>query len=288
MLEARDFNHVRLHTVKPDLVILGGDNCDGHQLTGADDLRKYLDIFASAMDDRCIPWAHVFGNHDHDLPMDDFEQTRLYEERPYCVSMHTEDIGGVTNFVLPVLASSSNEIVFTVWGLDSGNMIDDNNIPQAAAMLNYPKRQVNSSVWDIVRFEQLMWYWNTSISLEKNVNRRIPGIMFMHIAPWEYQLAVDNPTETEIQGATGELMGLGALNSGLFATILQRGDIRAVSCGHSHEDDFEATLCGIQISLDGSAGYSPYGIDELRGGRLFVIHEDTCKIETKMIRYKEL
>ena len=82
----------------PDLVILGGDNCDGHKLKNGDELRAYLDIFAAPMEERRIPWAHVFGNHDHDLPMDDTEQTQIYESYGYCVSKHTEGIGGTTNF----------------------------------------------------------------------------------------------------------------------------------------------------------------------------------------------
>lgn len=277
-----------LDTVQPDLVMLGGDNCDGHQLANGEELRKYLNIFASAMDDRCIPWAHVFGNHDHDLPMDDIEQTRLYEEHPYCISSHTENIGGVTNFMLPVLASHSDAVAYAVWGLDSGNLINDTHLPELDAMIDYPHLPVNASLWDIVRFDQLMWYWNTSTSLEQTQGGKVPGILFMHISPWEFQLAVDNAAQTGAVGAMGERMGLGIINSGVFAAVLQRGDIRNIACGHSHEDDFTANICGIDISLDACAGYSPYGFDELRGGRLFIIPEDTGRAETRMVRYKDL
>ncbi len=273
----------------PDLVILGGDNCDGHKLKDGDELRAYLDIFAAPLEERRIPWAHVFGNHDHDLPMDDVEQTKIYESYDYCVSKHTEGIGGVTNFVLPVLASDSDNIAYAVWGLDTGNRIDRCDIPHAKEVLDFPKRSYNSDCWDILRFEQLMWYWNSSVELEKYAGHKVDGAMFMHIAPWEFQLAVDNGEIAGTVGSTVERMSLGGFNSGLFATVLERGDIRAISCGHSHEDCFEAKICGISVSLDACAGYSPYGIDELRGGRVFVIDEkDTATVNTYMKHYKDL
>ena len=37
-------------------------------------------ILAIAMERRKIPWAHVFGNHDHDIDIDDILKTKIYEE----------------------------------------------------------------------------------------------------------------------------------------------------------------------------------------------------------------
>ena len=55
---------------QPDLVLLGGDICNGLVLKTAQELSDYLDIFTAPMEKRGIPWAHVFGNHDHDIPVD--------------------------------------------------------------------------------------------------------------------------------------------------------------------------------------------------------------------------
>jgi len=272
----------------PDLVILGGDNCDGHKLKDGAELRRYLDIRVSPMEERGIPWAHVFGNHDDDLTMDDTEQTKIYESYPHCVSKHTEGIGGVTNFVLPVMASDSDDIAYAVWGLDTGNHVWD--IPgMGKGFWETPKRPYNADCWGIVTFRQLMWYWSTSVELERLAGRMVHGTMFMHIAPKEFQIAVDNPDMTGLSGDIDERMSLGGMNSGLFATVLQRGDIRAISCGHSHEDSFAAEVCGISVSLDASAGYTPYGKEDLRGGRVFVIDEgDTSAVTTYMRLYGEL
>ena len=84
-------------------------------------------------------------------------------------------------------------------------------------------------------------------------------------------------------------MKIGMLNSGLSSTILQRKDIICIACGHSHNDCFEGTFCNVKMCLDACAGYSPYGTDDLRGGRIFEINEnDTNDIKTYMVRYKDL
>lgn len=277
-----------IESQKPDLVILGGDNCDGTVLNTQNELEEYLKIFSAPMEKRCIPWAHVFGNHDHDISIDDVTKTEIYEKYKYCISKHTEDIYGTTNFVLPIKCSDKNEIAFNIWGLDTNNLMTDTDI-KIDKNINLMKRPSMSSRWDILHFEQLMWYWNSSIEFEKYCNRKINGILFMHIPPYEFQYIVDNPQYTNAKGSMEELMKIGMFNSGIFSTILQRNDIKCIACGHSHNDCFEGDFCGIKMCLDACAGYSPYGTDELRGGRIFEINENnTNKITTYMLHYKDL
>lgn len=281
--------HRLVEKVQPDLVILGGDNCNGKVIKTKEELEKYLDIFSAPMEDRCIPWAHVFGNHDHDIDqVDDYEKARMHEALAYCVSKHTEDIYGTTNFVLPVKHSYNDEIAYTVWGLDTNRKINDTDLAVHEEMKPM-KRPVPAERWDILHFDQLMWYWNSSKEIEMHCGRQVHGIMFMHIAPWEFQYIVDNPEMTGCMGSTVETMLLGAFNSGIFATILQRKDVKCIACGHSHDDCFQGKFCGITMTLDACAGYSPYGTDEIRGGRVFEIdEEDTSDVHTYMVHYKDL
>lgn len=180
---------------KPDLVMLGGDNCDGTVLKTEKELRKYLDIFSKPMESRKIPWAHVFGNHDHDVEIDDIRKTKMYEEYEYCISKHTENIYGTTNFVLPIKYSNRNDVAFNIWGLDSNNLISSTDMP-IDKNISALKLPLNSCRWDIVHFEQLMWYWNSSKEIEEYCHKKINGILFMHIPPWEFQYIVENPEYT--------------------------------------------------------------------------------------------
>lgn len=232
----------------PNLVVLGGDNCNGTVLKTEDELRKYLNIF----------------------------------------SKHTDDIYGTTNYVLPIKYSYKDEIAFNIWGLDTNNLIKNSGI-EVDKNMEILKKPSMSCKWDILHFEQLMWYWNTSKEIEKYCNRKINGILFMHIPPWEFQYIVDNPKYTDAKGSMEEIMKIGMFNSGIFSTILQRKDIKCIACGHSHNDCFEGEFCGIKMCLDACAGYSTYGTDELRGGRVFEINEkDTSHIDTYMVHYKDI
>ena len=277
-----------LEKEKPDFVILGGDNCDGTILKTKDELKQYLDIFTRPMEMRKVPWAHVFGNHDHDLPVDDRIMQEIYESFPYCISKHTEGIHGTTNFVLSIKASNTEETIFHIWGIDTNNEIEDLKIG-LKKQIYLSNVQEPVSQWNIIYFDQLMWYWNSSIQLEEFYQKKINGIVVTHIAPWESKILKDNPIDTKLTGSTIEKLGLSALNSGFFSTVLQRGDIRCIACGHSHENTFSGTFCDIQICLDGCAGYHAYGKDELRGVRIFELEEQNLEqIKTRMVYYKDL
>lgn len=296
--ESADFNprsrasiEALLDAAQPDMVVLGGDNCFGPDIHSLSDFKTFLDELAALFETRRLPWAHIFGNHDHDLThelgLDIYEQQALYEQYKWCVSKHTEGIHGVTNFMLPVYKHDGNEVAFAVWCLDTNNRANDMNELVGGEMTELsvlPRMSVCDPVWDVVRFDQLMWYWNSSEELENHCGRKTPALMCMHIAPYEHSLVMNNPAECGLVGTCDEIPTPGAFNSGLFSTVLQRGDVKAISCGHTHRNDFSATYCGIQLCFDACAGFTAYGLDRIRGGRLFEICEDDpWRIHTRMI-----
>lgn len=269
----------------PDILVFGGDMVG---FTDPELLKPYLDKLIKPIEERKLPWIHIFGNHDHDLTADPKEMTKVYEQYDYCLSKHNDDICGATNYVLPVTSSNGEDIRFAIWGIDSNNTVSTSGVAYEEDFYGL-KRPAVCGKWDFVHFDQLMWYWNTSVTLEKKAGDTVHGIMFMHIAPWEFQYISDNPEKTGCVGSTAERMDLGQFNSGIFATVLQRKDICCIASGHSHDDDFDGTYCGIRCCMDASAGYSPYGQHDLKGGRLFVINEeDPTDITTYTIKFKDL
>ncbi len=272
----------------PDLVIWGGDNCFGPEITCEEDLQQFLDIFTMPMEKRKIPWAHVFGNHDHDAPIAIERQQELYERYPMCVSDHTgPEVHGKSNFVLPI-RNRKGQIVLAVWGMDTNRNVEEYNCLVDGSMrkaAGLPQQPVGYGDWGMLYFDQLMWYWQTSQALEETAEQKVPGLLCMHIAPYEYRTAAANPLVCVREGYYEEPLGSGPLNSGLFAALLQRGDIRAICCGHTHRNDFDAEYCGIRLLWDACAGYRCYGIDAHRGGRLFTYCEDQPGVvTTQMIR----
>mgnify|MGYP003297378190 CR=1 FL=1 len=260
---------------RPDLIVLGGDNCD-EGIETPDGLRAYLDLMTAPMEEAGVPWIFLFGNHDHDLPFDDAEKAAIYESYPHCIAARVPGLSGTTNFCLPILRHDSDCVAYAVWGLDSGNRPR----PELA-------RYAWPNGWDCAHFDQLMWYYEGSRRLEAENGGKVPGILLEHIPLYEHQIPIDHPDFCGTVGCTSEHLALSYLNNGLLSCMVDRGDIRAFCCGHNHDNNFEADWCGIRLCYAGSAGYYAYGDNENRGARLFVLSEDGS-LETRFCPHEPL
>lgn len=280
--------HAMIRTEKPDLVILGGDNCDGRKVKTRDELQQYLDIFTAPMEETGTPWMHVYGNHDHDVAVPAREQSAMYESYPHCISGHSpEEVPGVSNYITPILSHDGEHTAFVLYAFDTHHKEPIFATGATVDTLMLPNRPPYFRKWDIIRFEQQLWYWNASKALEAREGHKVPAMAVMHVAPHEVNMVVDNPEESGLTGEHDELMQCGVVNSGIFATMLQRGDVKIIAAGHSHEVTLDGTYGGIRFCLDGCAGFSPYGLDAHRGGRIFDLREDGS-FETYMVAVKVL
>lgn len=273
----------------PDLILFCGDTseeCETEQ-----QLRDYLTALVSHLEERKIPWAHVFGNHDTErkgLDLTREQQEAVYESFPCCISKAgPEEIHGVGNYVLPVYPSDSgrSDPVFAVWGLDSGAYVDDPGLPGRDVILPTPLYPGNpGSDYAHIPFTQIQWYFNTSLAMERSAGHKVPGMMYFHIPLQEFYAIPLNPEKTGMNGFREEPeICAGVLNSGLFAAMLERGDIKAVCCGHDHCNDFAGTYCGICLAYAANIGYETYHHDHMMGGRVFVVSEsDPASVTTYM------
>ena len=244
---------------KPDLVLFLGDNVWRDGAEGEDTVRAFMTAVTKPLADRNIPWAHVFGNHDMESGFETKDQQRVYETIPGCIS-----------------AAGPEDI--------AGEVLESCGLPRdAKAKLPDPLHV--SSGYDAVKFTQQMWYWNESLRLEKENGRKIPGLMTLHMAFPEYALLYKNVQETGFRGTGREGVGSGPVNSGFFATMLQRGDIKTVVAGHDHINDWEGTYLGIHLTYDAGIGYDGYCHGDLRGGRIVEVTEnDPWNVSTYMVR----
>ena len=280
--------HAMIRKEKPDLVILGGDNCDGRKVKTYEDLKAYLDIFTAPMEESHTPWMHVYGNHDYDVAVSGREQSKLYGSYSMNISgISPEDVPGACNYAVPILANGSDTVAFCIYAFDTHHKEPQLRPGVTCQDLMVPNRPEYARKWDIIRFEQQRWYWNLSKELEQQEGQLVPAMAVMHCAPHEVNLVKYNPDETGMTGESNELMQCGVLNSGVFATFLQRGDVQIIAAGHSHEVTLDGVYGGIRFCLDGCAGFSPYGLDDHRGGRIFDLHEDGT-YTTRMVAVKDL
>lgn len=273
---------------KPDLVILGGDNVNGKVLKSLEDFTAYLDIFTAPMEETHTPWMHVYGNHDYDVEVPIAQQSAIYESYPHCISGHSPaGVPGMCNYVTPIFSHDGSQTAFVLYTFDTHHKEPVFATGANVDTLLLPNRPPYFRKWDVIRFEQQMWYWNASKALENREGQKVPAMAIMHVAPQEINMVADNPDESGLTGDHDELMQGGVVNSGIFATMLQRGDVKIIAAGHSHEVTLSGVYGGIRFCLDGCAGFSPYGNDETRGGRIFDLHEDGS-YDTYMVAVKDL
>ncbi|MDD2269558.1 MAG: metallophosphoesterase family protein [Eubacteriales bacterium] len=285
---------------KPDLVFFNGDQMYG--LETHEQVQNYLEDVTEVLEKNNIPWAHVYGNHDSEAGLSRDEQQKIYESFPNCLSKRgPDDIGGVGNFSLPIMSSDKCKIAFCIWGLDSREYIgafdDEFSIKATNGYKTVlPKPFYNGTYYDLIRFEQVMWYYNSSKELEKHNGAKIPALMFFHIALPEHKLIHLNPVETAMTGDFNEQVCCAETNSGMFTAVLQRGDVKGIYVGHDHNNNYEGTYAGVRLGFDGAMGFNSYGMDgetetersSCRGCRIFEINESDCaNYKTRFIKVND-
>ncbi len=279
---------------RPDLVLLGGDIA-GHRIGCAttEELEDYLRAVTESMEANRIPWAHVYGNHDYNKGLSNEEQQAVYETFTYCITKRgPNEIHGVGNYVLPILRSSSDDVALNVWGFDThddnSTFAADYGLPEDMRFI-LPNHFCMGKSNDSVHFDQVMWYFETSKAIERAFGRKIPGLMYMHIPIPEYCLISRNPKECDMVGEMRETICCGELNPGLFSACLQRGDVKAIFCGHDHLNDYSGEYCGIRLSYCAGICYDAGSADDMRGGRVIELSEQVPdRVETYMVKLQSI
>ena len=261
------------HT-KPDFIVWGGDNIDGRKAKTADELRSHLSVFAAPAEEAGIPWAFVFGNHDYDMDISPAEQASIYAEYPGCLSRDlSEGIHGTSNFAIPVYGPDGRP-AYAIYGFDTAHKHPEIRPGRSSNELLLPGLPDYVRKWDTVRFDQLAWYVDMSRRLEREAGAPVRALAVMHVPPYELQYLKDCPELCSTKGETSQRIQAGVLNTGIYATMYERGDVECIAAGHLHESTIEGEYGGIRLCLDGCAGFSPKSLPHCRGGRVFDITLD--------------
>ena len=279
---------------QPDLVLFGGD-LTGHRIgcETTQELREYIGQITQVMEEKGIPWAHVYGNHDYNKGLSNAGQQTVFESFPCCVSKRgPEDVSGVGNYVLPILHAERDEVVFQVWAMDTH---DDNRCFARKYGLSedtqfiLPEHFCMGYHSDSVHTDQVLWYFETSRAIEQALGRKVPGMMYMHIPLPEFCLIPRNPQQTHMTGVMREHVGCNEVNPGLFSACLQRGDIKGIFCGHDHLNDFCGQYCGVTLGNCAGINYDCGSNDDQRGGRVVELcQDDPWHGNTYMLRLRDV
>ncbi|GAA2849193.1 metallophosphoesterase family protein [Microbacterium arabinogalactanolyticum] len=289
---------------KPDFVVINGDVISGGCASRLE-VKQAINNVVWPMESRRIPWAVTYGNHDEDsLPesgVDEAGMLKIYRSYDYNVNAdNAAGLTGTSNTIVSIASSAKkNRDAFALWLIDSGRYA-----PGAINGQNFD----GYPTWDWIRMDQVAWYREQSQQLEKRLGRKVPGLMFIHIALWEHRFmwwgGVDTRTAADaargrarhgIIGERNEDECPGPINSGMYNAILERGDVKGVFVGHDHVNDYVGDYYGVMLGYAPGTGFGAYGLDgaernRLRGGRVFELTEngDDVSIQTRVVYARDL
>lgn len=246
-----------LQKEKPDIIILTGDVVSDPPIV------EGWNAIAQIMEEVKIPWIAVLGNHDTE---DSRGYSRsdiisLIEKYPYYIQVDNIYSTYPGNYSLPVYSSQKDSVVSILYCIDS------NDYPANKKVGHY----------DWIHFDQISWYRQTNDYYKKeNKNNILPSMAFFHIPLVEYNNIVGKNTTI---GTKGEGISCAAVNSGLFASMVDKGDVIGVFTGHDHNNDFIGIEKDIALGFGRATGTDAYGNLE-RGGRVIVLYEGQNKFDT--------
>jgi hypothetical protein len=252
---------------KPDLVVITGDIV----LTPDHATKEGWISLTQPLVDAKVPWAVVFGNHDAQQRMSEADMMRFVNTIPYNLSSSGPgNVEGFSNYVLQIQASSSKKTAELLYFLDSHEHPFDSKRLQ-------PKEKSIYGVYDWIRFNQVQWYRRQSEKFTKaNHNSPYPALAFFHIPIPEYKEIIGKPTTV---GFVGETVCSPDVNSGLFASFIEKKDVMGVFTGHDHNNNYIGTLMNIALAYGSVTGRQCYGKTD-RGARVIVLTEGERKFET--------
>lgn len=249
---------------KPDLVIFTGDVIYGKPA------EKSLRTVLNLVSERKIPFAVTFGNHDDEQGLTRKQLFDIIKTIPYNLTSTTPGISGVTNFILPLKSSDGQKDAAVLYCIDS------NSYSSLEGVGGY----------DYIKFDQINWYRNNSRKFtDKNGGKPLPAMAFFHIALPEFNQAASDETAI-LTGTRKEKACAPQLNSGLFVSMKEMGDVMGVFVGHDHDDDYAVYWKGILLAYGRYTGGNTVYNNLSNGGRVIEMSEGERSFKT-WIRLKD-
>ena len=134
--------------------------------------------------------------------------------------------------------------------------------------------------YDWFRPEQVAWLRDRCTARRTaNGGRAVPSLAFFHIVLPEYLAAWRNPSNTHI-GRAAEAECPGALNTGMFAAMIETGSVAGTFVGHDHDIDYLVAEKGVCLGYGRFSGDNTTYNNLRPGVRLLLLTEGERGFET--------
>lgn len=241
---------------QPHLIVLTGDI-----VTTSPAEKGWLELLA-ILNDLKTPFMVTLGNHDTEVLAGDKIFSLLASNSPYFIGTNYErDIDGYGNMVLPIKGAKGDATALLYF-------FDSHSSEPNPLLGTYQKIQWN----------QIEWYRNRSreFSASSPNETPIPALAFFHIPLQEYALLKG---DTKTYGNWQEGISSAGINSGLFSSFIDMGDVMGMFVGHDHVNDFIGIHMGIAMAFGRNSGADAYD-NFVRGGRIIKLYEGERKFDT--------
>ncbi|MGQ8336999.1 PA14 domain-containing protein [Sunxiuqinia sp. A32] len=240
---------------KPDLAILTGDIVTA--VPAEDGWRALSQIFAEFQ----VSWAVTLGNHDGEPDITREQIFDLLEEQPYFIGSKGPELYGCGNYALPVKSSTDDATAAVIYCMDSNDYVRDRNL----------------GGYDWIHFDQIEWFRNVSDEYTKsNNNFPLPSLAFFHIPLVEFNNVVG---KERTLGLKKEGVASAEINSGIFASFIEKRNIMGVFVGHDHNNNYIGIEHDIALAFGQVTGADAYGELE-RGSRIIEMREGEYSFNT--------
>lgn len=247
-----------LDAEKPDLVVFTGDVIYGKPA------EKSMCAVLNLVSERKYPFSVTFGNHDDEQGLSREELLKIIQRIPGNLTASAEGVSGVTNFVLPVKSSDGMRDAEILY------MFDSHSYSQIKGIGGY----------DYIDFDQIQWYRDNSRKYTaSNGGMVIPSLAFFHIALPEFCQAVVGES-VPFFGIRKEKVCAPLLNSGLFASMKEMGDVQGVFVGHDHDNDYAVMWQGILLAYGRYTGGDTVYNNLSNGARVIELTEGEKSFRT--------
>uniref|UniRef100_K3WPG4 Calcineurin-like phosphoesterase domain-containing protein n=1 Tax=Globisporangium ultimum (strain ATCC 200006 / CBS 805.95 / DAOM BR144) TaxID=431595 RepID=K3WPG4_GLOUD len=247
------FVNALLDLEQPDFVVFSGDNVETFS---PETHQAAIDAMTQGVEDRKIPFAAIFGNHDDEsgFPREKILEMVMEKCKSYTQRGPTS-VDGVGNYQVSVHAPATGRWgqtgspVLQIYFLDSGG---------------YPNRTTYPDVhmlYDWIKPNQVAFYRELSLAAQKDPQEPPnPAIMFFHIPlqEYNYDAAVDGNL---VNGSKNEEVSSSNIPSELFSALVERNEVKATFAGHDHGNDYCLKRQGVQLCYGGGGGLGQaYGL----------------------------
>lgn len=235
---------------KPDFIVLTGDIVTGGDASAT--WSRILDSLASFKTPFCI----VYGNHDPESKLTRKEMSGPIASTPYSLNV-LNGAGELADLELEVQSSKGDIPALILYCMDSH---DYSTI-----------KSVKGYGWFTT--DQIEWLRTSSMArTEANGGTPLPSLAFFHICLQEYAQAWSNPKNPR-KGKRAEDECPGALNTGMFAAMVESGSVMGTFVGHDHDNDYVVAEKGIALGYGRFSGDDSTYNNLRPGARIIVVEE---------------